>query len=185
MSMNRKELVAALKQLVIQRPDYRIVATPLASTWLSPEMNPVLTYPYRAPNFKEISKYIIEICNKLGVGFGTSKVPSGGELLARWEFDMTPFDMIDKKDYIENMIRCLLPECRIKMHYQYSSTFTGIVVGVRDDCLQLNVIKDNDQMFYGEVSMRDIEDIDLEHGKVALLPNAIISLTALERLRYM
>ena len=83
------------------------------------------------------------------------------------------------------MIRCLLPECRIKMHYQYSSTFTGIVVGVCNDRLQLNVIKDNDQMFYGEVSMRDIEDIDLEHGKVALLPNAIISLTALERLRYM
>lgn len=183
--MNRKELVAALKQLVIQRPDYRIVATPLASTWLSPEMNPVLTYPYYSSNLKEISKYIIEICNELGVGFGVSKVSSEGKLLTRWEFDMTPFAVIDTKEYIENMIRCLLPECRIKLHYQYSSTFTGIVVGVCDNRLQLNVIKDNDQMFYGEVSMRDIEDIDLEHGRVALLPTAIISLTALERLRYM
>lgn len=183
--MTRKELVAALKQLVIQRPDYRVVATPLASTWLSPEMNPVLAFPSNRPGFNEVSKYIREICEKLNIKYEVSMELTGGESLVRWEFDLTPFAVVDTKDYIEHLIRCLLPECRIKLHYQYSSTFTGIVVGVCNNRLQLNVIKDNDQMFYGEVSMRDIEDIDLEHGRVALLPTAIISLTALERLRYM
>lgn len=185
MSMNRKELVAALKQLVIQRPDYRIVATPLASTWLSPKMNPVLAYPSNHPDFKEVSKYIREICGKLGIKYNVSMELTGGESLVRWEFDMTPFDVVDKKDYIEHMMRYLLPECRIKTHYQYSSTFTGIVVGVCNDRLQLNVIKDENQMFYGEVPIIDIEDINVERGWVALLPRAIISLTALERLRYM
>jgi hypothetical protein len=184
--MNRKELVAALKQLVIQRPDYRVVATPLASTWLSPEVRPALSFPTHRPGFNEIFKYIEEICDKLGIGYTISKVPVDGEILARWEFDLTRFDdVLDTTQHIEDMMRLLLPECRIKMHYQYNSTFTGLVVGMRDDCLQLNVIKDNNQMFYGEVRIRDIEDINLEHRWVALLPDAIISLTALERLQYM
>lgn len=181
--MTRKDLVERLKEFITYNPSCRHMATPLAAAWLTDDNSPEIKLLKNSPEFDVQEVMINRICSALEVPVTRYCYMRNSEEIAVFQFDLTSFDNFSN-DILEQLA-LFLPECRIKPHHQYDSEFDGMIVGVRGETMQLNVIKDHKLTFYGEVPIAAIKDADLERRWVELVPNTVIRLWSLERLRYM